>query len=531
MARRRMYLFERAYRDFFARVGSFLGGLLAASRGVWGSFFNGWGSQAWDILLRIAVVASAAWMCVLYLRFEHAEGRGFSFNTVFALLFIFVYAMVLLWSWKAPVHFAAKALSAVSAVSVIMLLAVALAGAAVAIFIPYLLALCLMTLLSLAVFLPARFAHWVWLQKYHITFKCPYDDCNHARRMPIHVCGCGAEYKDLRPSFYGIFHHVCRHADGDHKLATMDFLGRNKLPRMCGGCGRPLLHSSLGQLREFPIFVMGGPNVGKTVFIAQAIRRVAGIFSAQPGATVQLDSDPQRREHAEQLRLLDSGQRLAKTAEIMTAYGLAVRVPKGLRALVYFFDKQGEYFEKMSDFGKMQGIRGLNGILLLVDPFSLPALDEYGNRMGGQLQPSRAPLHTVASNLIHAVEQMLPGNQYEQCKVPLAVVLSKADALPNGAYPFLSGLIESGQEDSQALHVRCREALSRLGGDDTVRLLEQKFKNVRYFASTAMGRMPDLRDASPFQPAGVEQPVLWLLGQAATPSSRPAPGWTAVHPA
>src|SRR5262249_48876033 len=154
-------------------------------------------------------------------------------------------------------------------------------------------------------------------------------------------------------------------------------------------------HSSLGQLREWPIFVMGGPNVGKTVFLTQAIRRVSEILSANPGASVRLDSDQQQREHAEQTRLLDSGQRLAKTAEVTTAYGLAVRIPKGLRSLVYLFDKQGEYFEKMHDFGKMQGIQGLNGILLLVDPFSLPALDEYATRMSGQLQPSKAPFHTV----------------------------------------------------------------------------------------------------------------------------------------
>jgi hypothetical protein len=359
-----------------------------------------------------------------------------------------------------------------------------------------------------------RLMHWMWLVKYRITYKCPYDDDPRKGILPIHVCSCGQEYSDLQPSFYGIFHHVCRHEDGDVKLPTLDILGRNKLARLCGGCHRPLLHSSAGQLREWPIFIMGGPNVGKSVYLAQAIRRLRGALTASKGSVAELDSSHQRGEHARQLELLDSGQRLPKTAELMTAYGLAVRVPNGLRALVYLFDKPGEYFERMRDFGRMQAIQNLKGILLLVDPFSLPALDDYASQMSGQLQPSKAPFHAIAGNLIHAIEQMLPGSQYAPCTVPVAVVLSKADALPADAYSFLTGLVSSDHADSAALGQRCREAVNRLGGDASVRLLEQKFKNIRYFACSAMGRMPSLRDTAPFQPSGVEQPLLWLLGYA-----------------
>src|SRR5271157_2585941 len=115
MPRRRMYLFERAYRDFFARLGSVLGRVLAASRVVWDWFFRGAGSRVWEVLLRLAVVGTAVLMCVMYLRYESSLGRGFSGGSLVPLLFIFIYAFVLLWSWKAPVHFAAKALSAASA--------------------------------------------------------------------------------------------------------------------------------------------------------------------------------------------------------------------------------------------------------------------------------------------------------------------------------------------------------------------------------------------------------------------------------
>jgi hypothetical protein len=105
---------------------------------------------------------------------------------------------------------------------------------------------------------------------------------------------------------------------------------------------------------------MGGPNAGKTVFLAQAVRSVLGVLGGRPGAAVRFDSEDQRHAHAEQLRCLDRGQVLPKTSgDAAAALGLAVRLPKGLRALVYLFDKPGEYFQSMRQFGRMQGIEGL----------------------------------------------------------------------------------------------------------------------------------------------------------------------------
>jgi signal recognition particle receptor subunit beta len=429
--------------------------------------------------------------------------------------YLLLWNALILWSSKAIVHWLARGFSALSAFLIIGLLGWGLAAGVVAVFFPYIAILGLMTLASLLVFLPMRAAHWCWLQSYHINYKCPYDDCVHGRRMPVHVCDCGTEYDDLQPSFFGIFHHVCSHPDGKRSLPTMDFWGRNKLPRLCGGCRRPLVHSSLGQLREWPIFVMGGPNVGKTVFLAQAILRMTELVGAQRGAVVRLDSAQQESDHAEQLRKLGSGQLLAKTAETTTAYGLEVRIQHGLRALIYLFDKPGEYFERMRDFGKMQGIRGLQGIVLLVDPFSLPGLAADAEKMGGQVQASQSLFHNIASNLVRAIEQILPGNQSQQCDVPLAVVLSKADAFPVATHPFLSGLIGNGKDSTPDLNRLCREALVKLGAEDSIRLLEQKFSNLHYFACSALGRVPDLRNTSPFRPSGVEQPLLWLLGVAA----------------
>ena len=57
-----------------------------------------------------------------------------------------------------------------------------------------------------------------------------------------------------------------------------------------------------------------------------------------------------------------------------------------------------------------------------------------------------------------------------------------------------------------------RQALEQLGEGRSIRALEMKFATVRYFACSALGRMPDHRDQSPFQGTGVTEPFLWLLG-------------------
>jgi hypothetical protein len=43
------------------------------------------------------------------------------------------------------------------------------------------------------------------------------------------------------------------------------------------------------------------------------------------------------------------------------------------------------------------------------------------------------------------------------------------------------------------------------------RALEQTFARARYFGCSALGRTPDPRYSSPFQPRGVVEPLLWLL--------------------
>jgi hypothetical protein len=509
-----MYLFERAYVDYVARLRELRRRLLGGCGGIWTWFWHGPGVAVFEVILRLGIVVAAIGLSVLYVQYESQHGRSFSASTLAAVCVIFLFALVVLWGWKAPVQITAQAVSGATAASVVTGLALLAIGLASGVFAMYLLVLVALTALSFVVFLPMRTAHALWLLYRRIAYRCPYDDCAY-RGLPIHLCTCGVRYADLRPSFYGLFFHTCRHSERAVRLPTLDWFGRNKLPRLCGGCQRPLIHSSLGELPEWPIAVVGGINTGKTVFLLQAIRQVRERLGALPGSTVRLDSEMQERDYQQQMGLLDRGQVVAKTAgDVMLAFGVAVRVRSTrLRCLLYLFDKPGEDFATMQRFGRMQVMQHVRGIVLLVDPFALPMLARQARQLGAELKPSDDAFQRVVANLLENVELMGVPREGGKFTVPLALVLSKADAFPTRDYPFLANLCpRNGDPVDSALQARCREALDKLGEGGSIRALEQRFSQVGYFACSALGRLPDRRTPSAFQPIGVAEPLLWLLG-------------------
>jgi len=513
---RRTYLFERTYRQYSTRLRAFIGFAVAACSRLWKSVWEGPVASVIEVILRIFVFASGLLLSALYVRYELAHGRSFSLGTLPVLVGITLCTGLLMWGWKAPAHLLARAAAAAAAVGLVS----AVSGMAflmvAAVFSVYLLALVTLTACSFSVFLPLRAVQEVWLLYRRITYQCPNDDCTYTG-LPIHICKCGARYRDLLPTFYGLFHHTCQHSDHVAKLPTLDILGRNRLPRLCGRCERPLIHSSLGELEVKPILVVGGPAAGKTIFIRQALIQLRERFGALPGNTVRVDSVNQDRALAADLERLLRGQVPAKTAgEVVSALGLALKLsqPKAIRCLLHIFDSPGEHFASVQRFGRKQVLQNTAGIIVLVDPFALPALREHAQSLGAAVSPSSMSFQEIVAVLTSGIDRMRSrGGPAARCDVPVAVVLSKVDALPVSDFPFLADLRSGdGVVADPATEQRCRTALLRLGEGNCIRALEQKFARVSYFACSALGRLPDPRNSAPFTATGVLSPFVWLLG-------------------
>ena len=511
--RRRMYLFERAYTVYAGLFRTFVRRLGSTCRFLWD-----WGECAENLLAVAGAVCTGVFFWFVWSFFGRAFGLvgGLVWTGSLAVLVV-IFWISLELNWDVV----ARAVSGVAAVLLILAMTVAVSVPAAVIFIGYLLLLFALTALSFLVFLPMRGLHELWMLHRRLSYHCPNDDC-HYKGLPIHICECGHAYSDLQPSFYGTFHHTCRHADkNDVKLPTMDFLGRSKLTRLCGGCQRELIHSSIGELEIRSYAVVAGPSSGKSVFLVQAVRALRQYLTRLPGSAVQIDSTRQEEELSQSLEMLDRGQMLRKTTgDVVQALGLAIKVPKspalpgGLRCLLHLYDAPGEHFEQMEQFGRKQAIRRLTGIILLVDPFALPLLGSHANTLGAGVNASRTPFGKTVSVLIAGVHQMLQERATDRSDVPVAVVLAKADAFPVRDYPFLSALLpDESAVSEEALNTRCRTALEKLGEGNSIRLLEQKFKTIRSFACSALGRTPDSgqRASAAFEAQGVLELMLWLM--------------------
>jgi hypothetical protein len=339
----------------------------------------------------------------------------------------------------------------------------------------------------------------------------------------------------LLPSFYGLFSHTCRNGSHVKKLPTLDIRGRNKLARLCRGCRRPIQHSSFGELAEQAIALAGGTSTGKTVLLAQALRGLTEHYVACRGVTA-IDSAEQISAFETMLQRLASGRVPEKTAGgISKAWTLAVRVPtgtaypKGLRSLLLLFDNPGEIFVSGGQLSHMRALQNLKGIILLVDPFSLSVLSQEAD-LHPEIKASQDSFLNVAGALVQGARQYLALDQYGKCGVPLAVVITKVDALRpfEPAHSFLAAIQPvDGRVKNEQWSASCRQAIDRLGGGSALRALELNFSQIRFFACSALGRMPGTGSGD-FRPAGVLEPFLWVLDPASNVKERQR-GTAAVH--
>jgi hypothetical protein len=150
----------------------------------------------------------------------------------------------------------------------------------------------------------------------------------------------------------------------------------------------------------------------------------------------------------------------------------------------YYFDldSQGSNRQLVSDedFGEYRCIRYLDGLLLLVDPDDLST-----DKIPGFTQ--------VVSVTLAAVRQWQQRGLKHKISLPLAVVITEANSQ--------SGQILPGSSTQPPSHEQCREALCKSRVANEVSALENHFRAVRYFASSAA------------YPTSALSPLLWLFEQ------------------
>jgi len=353
----------------------------------------------------------------------------------------------------------------------------------------------LVYLLERAVMLVRRFAS-----------VCPA--CHYHLPLPEYLCpGCGAVHRRLVPSSYGILRRTCRCGE---RLPTTFFLGRGGLPSRCPACEQPLERGNV-ESRKLFVPLVGGPAVGKTAFLYATVGKLVDEgddLGLQTDFFAALDEGAFTRVR----EAMQSGSVPDKTMDKLP-HAFTLRVHRGGRQRVlYLYDPSGEAY--VTTEGQVQHrYQGyLSGLILLVDPFSIPALHhQFADRLAGledDLRPSELPTEDALSRVFIALQEHHGLRADDKLRPPVAVVVNKMDAF---------GLEDDLPRNAEA---PVRRWLVNQGLGDVVQLVESRCQSVRYFACSALGRTPDA-SSLPFEPRGVLEPLLWLLGEVDSFFARP----------
>ncbi|KHD07857.1 hypothetical protein PN36_13170 [Candidatus Thiomargarita nelsonii] len=326
---------------------------------------------------------------------------------------------------------------------------------------------------------------------------CPH--CHEKTVLPEYLCDkCGRIHKKLVPNTYGILFHQCQCGQ---KLPATFFLNRGRLEARCRGCHQ-LLHREHVESKKIFVPILGGPSAGKTAFMFAVVRQLIEKKAAEMGfetAFIDSNTESEYKTIVDQLR---KGNVPTKTvASIPKAFNLALNKDGKTKWLLYIYDPAGEAFENTENLTAHQYYDYVSGMIMIVDPFSIPAVRrDYENELSrtwSNINPSQLNIEDALNSVLLTLEESFGLSKTGKIKKPLAVVISKADAF---------GLLGDVDKKSELI----RQQLIDWDEGGLIQQIETRFKDVQYFSSSALGRIPD-STSKDFVPSHVFEPMSWLL--------------------
>lgn len=184
------------------------------------------------------------------------------------------------------------------------------------------------------------------------------------------------------------------------------------------------------------------------------------------------------------------------------------------------FDAAGEDMsspETLSLYGRY--ISRAAGIIALIDPLSYPEIRSEITMNFTSTSYQNRP-HDTMGVLTQTIESSGRRNSSQKIKTPLAVTISKFDLLQN-----IDGLDPSAFEDhvhssgfdsiaADKTSNAIREFLIRKKINSIPTVVENNYKNYKYFGMSALGRSPQPdRTLTSIEPINVADSLFWILNQ------------------
>lgn len=367
-----------------------------------------------------------------------------------------------------------------------------------------------------------------YLMKNKIFTAC--HECKEKSLIPTYICpSCGAKHSNLTPGVYGILKRTCKGTDSDsfcgEKLPTTFFNGRKNLEAVCTSCDNPLTdHETV----PICIPIVGGRSVGKTAFITAFSRDFIEEVAPSKGWETEIYNNAKSDIYNEIIRDYSTGttrmterhKDINKTSSVSFSFFIKGKEFNPER-LVHVYDIAGEVFTDNSENEIQKQYEYCQGIVLIIDPFSIPSL-RY--RLESKLEPndiggiSKTDIGVIVDSFLNKLREVTGLSDKKMSNVPLAVVITKIDSaglmdeIGDTAIKRLMSQkpdVFTNYQDAQ--EYLCRQFLKENNMENFLNNIDLKFKNNRFFACSAIGHT---RDKGRYNPTGVMQPMEWLFRNA-----------------
>lgn len=321
-----------------------------------------------------------------------------------------------------------------------------------------------------------------------------------------------------------------------------DRCGAESTRFVCPHCHNAIPREMVEEGSEI-ISIIGAPSSGKTIYFTSLINAL-NTYGYKVGLSVRAKDETKEKENNttniySNLRsdLFEDGILPSQTPKRDRSLPLIFKLTSSVEAFKYnkddksiylvFYDTAGESFTSEQDIkDNVKYLKESSGIILLLDPFSVPKLREIFKKAGQELQPSRGDVGQVLDIL-----RNIRDDKKGMTNKPLAITFSKIDAVVNGLDALgeqgIQGIdltrdsrfLETGvfdnddiNQNDKALQAYCEnwEIAQKIGDAAT------SFSNYKLFGISSLGTAPDADDpthVTDIKPYRVMDPLVWILTQ------------------
>jgi hypothetical protein len=305
--------------------------------------------------------------------------------------------------------------------------------------------------------------------------------------------------------------------------------------RLCPNCHQELPHT-IGEFRNLIISVIGAKNAGKSCYLPVLIETLRRSVGPDLNFTIQTLNDDTagryNRDYRERLmvqkKMLEATRSGLSNADVRLPLLFRLSFhderPGGQRTVtnlvtLAFFDTAGEDMNSQDTMAHVNKyIYRSDGIILLLDPLQLNSVRDRLKSDPKISLPDRdietSDIITRLDHLIHAGQNL---SAKEQIKIPLAVTLSKFDAVGSLVDSQLNVARNSGHvvgfdaADFDAVDAEVQSLVDDWDGQYLLEQVKSGFSRYGFFAMTALGGAPDNNEIASIRPKRVADAFLWIL--------------------